>query len=155
MFLFFSLSCATPDTPPERFDPPTRHALRSVRACAVLADDSPHDPYRLVFLHRTDPDGVDAQAELFAFDTSGFKCGEVALALVPGSDGTPVFMDFMPGADPVTIRELRLYRFDATWNPDDPFVLATEDHRPFLDYVFRVNLVLPPWNDDRSTILLR
>lgn len=152
--LFLACSAPEPVTPLHELDAMTRYELRSVRACAVLADDSPYDPYRLVFLHKTDPNGVDAQAELFAFDTSGFKCGEVRLALLPGSDHTPVYMDFMPGVDPVTIRELRIYRFGTAWSPDDPFAVATEDHQPFRDYVFRVNLVSPA-GDDLSTLLVR
>ncbi len=167
MFLCLCLACSRPDdrTPLNELDAHTRYELRSVRACAVLADDSPHDPYRLVFLHRTNPDGVDAQAELFAFsggagsasggDTSKFRCGEVRLALQPGTDRTPVYMDFIPGVDAVKIRELRVYRFDAAWNPEDPFAVATEDHQPFRDYVFRVNLVMPPFADDPATLFVR
>ena len=157
MFLCLCLACSRPDdrTPLNELDAHTRYELRSVRACAVLADDSPHDPYRLVFLHRTNTDGVDAQAELIATDASKFRCGEVALYLPPGTDHTPVYMDFMPGVDTVKIRELRVYQFDTTWDPEDPFAVAAEDHQPFRDYVFRVNLVMPPFADDPATLFVR
>lgn len=124
-------------------DVSARYDFRSVRACAVIDDDSPTFPSRLVFLHKTDHGDVDAQSELFGFDASPFRCGEVALHLVPGRDGTPVFMDFMPPTDTVTIRELRVYRFDTTWNPNDPFATAIEGHEPFRDYFFRANLSAP------------
>lgn len=156
MLLYLCLGCSAPEPVTPLNEPPamTRYELRSVRACAVIADDSPHDPYRLVFLHRTNPNSVDAQAELVASDASKFRCGEVRLGLLPGTDRTPVYMDFMPGLDPVTIRELRVYQFDTTWSPEDPFAIAVEDHQPFRDYVFRVNLVSPS-GGDASTLQLR
>ncbi len=157
MLLCLGLACLSttnldpaPDYAGERA---VRYDTRSVRACAVIADDSPTFPSRLVFLHRTDQNSVDAQAELYGFDATPFRCGEVALHLVPGRDGTPVYMDFMPPADPVAIRELRIYRFDTEWDPADPFALAVEVRQPFRDYAFGVNLVLST-PDDRSTILL-
>ncbi len=112
MFLCLGLACVS-TTGVNRIsdhesDVSVRYDFRSVRACAVIADDSPTFPSRLVFLHKTDHGDVDAQSELFGFDASPFRCGEVALHLVPGRDGTPVFMDFMPPADHVTIRELRV-----------------------------------------------
>lgn len=131
---------------------PERYDLRTVRACALLADDSPSFPSRLVFLYKTDPNRVDAQAELTQFDASLFRCGDVHLALPPRSDGTPVYMDFMPPATEVTIRELRVYRLGTAWDPEDPFALAAERHEPGLDYVFGVNLVSPSPCD--PTILL-
>lgn len=157
MFLCLGLACVS-TTDGDRVsahesDVPVRYDLRSVRACAVIADDSPTFPSRLVFLHKTDRDGVDAQAELYAFDASPFRCGEVALHLLPGRDGTSVVMDFMPPAEAVTIRELRVYRFDTEWDPSDPFALAVEDRQPFRDYTFHVNLMMTT-PDDRSTILL-
>ena len=157
MLLCLGLACLSTTN----FDPAPDYAIdrtvqydrRSVRACAVIADDSPTFPSRLVFLHRTDQSSVDAQAELYGFsggagsasggDASKFRCGEVALHLVPGRDGTPVYMDFMPPTDTVTIRELRVYRFDTTWNPNDPFATAIEGHEPFRDYFFRANLSAP------------
>lgn len=147
MFLCLGLACVSTasreESPSHEGDVSVRYDLRSVRACAVIADDSPTFPSRLVFLHKTDHGDVDAQSELFAFDATPFRCGEVALHLVPGRDGTPVFMDFMPPADPVKIRELRIYRFDTEWDPADPFALAVDDHQPFRDYSFRVNGSFP------------
>lgn len=157
MFLCLCLACASQTgqngVPDNEGDVSVRYDARSVLACAVIADDSPTFPNRLVFLHKTDHGDVDAQSELFAFDATPFRCGEVTLHLVPGRDGTPVIMDFMPPADVVTIHELRIYRFDTDWDPADPFALAVEDHRPFRDYEFRVNLTMPSPDDD-STILL-
>lgn len=131
---------------------PERYDLRTVRACAVLSDDSPSFPSRLVFLYETSKDHVEAQAELTQFDASLFRCGDVHLALAPDSDGTPVYMDFMPPATEVTIRELRVYRLGTAWDPTDPFALAAEHHEPGFDYLFRVNLVSPAPRD--PTILL-
>jgi len=150
MFLCLGLACVS-TTDGDRVsnhesDVSVRYDLRSVRTCAVIDDNSPTFPSRLVFLHKTDHGDVDAQTELVGFsngDASKFRCGEVALHLVPGRDGTPVTMDFMPPADPVKIRELRVYRFDTTWNPEDPFALAIEDRQPFRDYEFRVNGSFP------------
>ena len=155
MFLCLCLACVSQNadggSPRNEMDAMTRYDARSVRACAVIDDDSPSFPSRLVFLHKTDREAVDAQSELFAFDASSFRCGEVTLHLVPGRDGTPVVMDFMPPADAVTIRELRVYRFDTAWNPEDPFALAVEDRQPFRDYEFRVNESFP-YTFDAKTI---
>ena len=71
--------------------------------------------------------------------------------LVPSQISPHSPFDFMPPADAVTIRELRVYRFNTTWNPEDPFALAQESRLPFRDYVFFVNKVFP-YTLDAATI---
>lgn len=158
LFLLF-LGCLPvsrndPDAEANDFHGPIdRLELVTVRVCAVLADDSPSFPGRLIFLHKTDRDNVDAQAELNAFDGSSLRCGDAGLGLVPGRDGTPVYFDHMP-REPVVISEMRMYRADAPWAPENPHAVAIEDHRPFRDYVFHANLVMDH-PTDTSTLIVR
>ncbi len=157
MLLCLALACIDTHSESLTFaDPPddVRFELRPVRACAVIADDSLYAPSRLVFLYKEDGVGVDAQAELTQYDASRLRCGNMDLHLLPDRDRTPVVMDFMPPSDPVTLRELRVYRLGTSWDPNDPFALAVPRHEPFRDYEFTVNLLLPPWSDDPSTIAL-
>ncbi len=130
---------------------PTRLELVTVRVCAVIAADSPASPNRLVFLYKTDRNGVDAQAELTAFDATPFRCGDAGLGLVPGSDETPVYFDYMPGIRSATISELRLYRSGEPWNEQGPYAVAVPSTQPFSDYVFHAN-TLAPLPSDPSTL---
>lgn len=128
---------------------PTRLELVTVSVCAVLTEDSPGAPGRLIFLHRTDRGDLDAQSELTAFNDSPLRCADVDLGFEPGRDGTEVYFDYMP-REPATIAELRLYRNDVPWAPQNPYAIAIEDHRPFRDYAFRVNLAHPAPQDPHT-----
>jgi len=162
--LFLTLLACVPNDPDGGLEPSgssetfDRLEIVTVRVCAVIASDSPAAPSRLIFLHRTDLGHVDAQAELTAFpagggDASRFRCDDVELGLIPGRDGTSVLFDHMP-REPVVISEMRMYRSDEPWAPENPHAVALEDHRPFRDYVFHANLVMDHPTDP-STLLVR
>lgn len=165
MLLFLLTGCTSgdrdnPDIDPEAerqlaaLDAADRHTIKTVLVCAVIADDSPTFPYRLVFLHRSRDNGVESQAELFGFDTSALRCGEIQLHLKERTDGTPVLMDFMPPVDAVSLRELRVYRNAPDWSPEDPYAVARTVDEPFSDYLFFVSLVSPS-PGDVSTLFIR
>lgn len=156
MLLCLCLACAidNPDdgAPASEFTVTTHYERHQVRTCAVIAEDSPHAPDRLVFLYKTDPNQTETQVELYGFDASRLRCGTMDLHLREGSDRTQVVVDFMPPADTVKLTEFRVYDLGVAWDPENPFAIAVEDHRPSRDYVFGVNRVSPP--DDASVLLL-